>query len=195
MQLQTPNSELTQLILSFNQNDDKESFNQFFPVIYGELKRMAHRIRIQHQGHDTLNTTAIVHELYIKLIDQDRSNWQSKAHFYRLAGKAIRHILVNNALSKKTEKRGGSRSRVLLEEAENMLYLSSELSTELLSLNDALNKLEQIDQKQGQIVECRFFSGMTIEETAMALEISEATVKRQWTMARTWLYTQMKATA
>ncbi|MDN4166995.1 ECF-type sigma factor [Cytophagales bacterium LB-30] len=188
-------SELTQRILTFKDMPSKEAFDEIFPYLYQELKRLAHKIRAQHKGHDTLNTTAIVHELYEKLASQQHIGWENRLHFTRVAGKAIRHILINNALAKNTEKRGGNRQPIDLEYAEQILPLSEHQCERLLDLHEALSRLEAIDQQQGQIVECRFFSGMTIEETAQALQLSEATVKRHWTLARTWLFQQLKATA
>ncbi len=174
----------------------EEVVNELFPLVYDELRNMAQNQRKFWHGDRTLNTTALVHEAYLKLVDQKGSNWNSRAHFYSVAAKAMRHILINYAKFRRRKKRGGDKPKVSLDEhrltVDEVFDLSDERSDMLLSLNEALERLALFSERQGKIVECRFFGGMSIADTAEALNVSPATVKRGWAMAQAWLYNEMR---
>jgi RNA polymerase sigma factor (TIGR02999 family) len=154
------------------------------PAVYEELRRQAHRY-LQHErpGH-TLETTGLVHEAYLRLVDQRQADWQNRAHFFGLAGQMMRRVLIDYARSKQTAKRGGGGIQVTLEDA---MAAAEERGIDLLELDEALCRLAELDPQQAKVVELRYFAGLGIEETAVALEISPATVKREWAMARAWL--------
>ncbi len=170
---------------------NNDAYNKLFPIIYTELRHIAHRIRFQFFGIETLNTTAIVHEAYLKIASSDCS-WESKAHFYGVAGKAMRQILLNAARKKKTGKRGEGMAHLDFSEMEESIDLSDKCSDELIALEKILHSLAIKDERQVKIVECRFFANMTVEETAEALDISSATVKRSWQATKVWIYTQLQ---
>lgn len=155
-----------------------------FPVVYGELRGLAHRyLRGERKGH-SLDTTALVHEAYLKLSGLDRIEWKSKRHFLAVAAQAMRRVLVDHAVARNAQKRGGSWSRVSLER----LHLGrKDHDTDILALNEALRRLEESSPRQCRVVECRFFAGMTIDETAGVLGVSPSTVKSDWAHARAWL--------
>ncbi len=171
--------------------------NELFPLVYDELHNLAQNQRKFWQGDQTLNTTALVHEAYLKLVDQKASVWHNRAHFYSIAAKAMRHILINYAKFRRRKKRGGDNQKVSIDEnrliINEVIDLSEERSEMLLSLDEALNNLAGFSLRQSKIVECRFFGGMSIADTAEALNISPATVKRGWAMAQAWLYNEMRA--
>ena len=155
------------------------------PVVYAELRRQASGyLRRERAGH-TLQTTALIHETYLKLIDQRAVNWQNRAHFYGIAAQAMRRILVDYARGRHREKRGGIVENLPLEAAA--LVSSGEKSVDLVALDEALERLAEFDRRQAQIVELRYFSGLTIEETAEILHLSPATVKSDWNVAKAWL--------
>ncbi len=187
---QIPLSEVTTYLQEFS-HGDKNALDKLFPVIYDQLQHGAHRLRKQFFNLDTFNTTAIVHETYLKLIQSGSTDIKNRAHFFYIAARAMRQILVNASIRKKTLKRGENPRKMNLDEVDNQLELSDKTTEELLLLNDALKKLEIQDERQAQIVECRFFGGMSIEETAIVLEVSPATVKRSWSLAKAWLYTEL----
>ncbi len=182
--------EINSLLLKAN-SGDLDAYNKIFPLVYNELRQIAHRIRFQFFGLDTLNTTAIVHEAYLKLIHSE-ADWRNKAHFSSVAAKAMRQLLLNAARSKKAEKRGGTYIKVSIDEWEDQISLSEECCNEILHLEDALGLLGQKNQEQMRLVECRFFANMSIEETAEALNLSTSTVKRHWNVAKSWLYSQIQ---
>jgi RNA polymerase sigma-70 factor (ECF subfamily) len=159
-----------------------------FPVIYDELRRLAHRqLQKEPEGH-TLSTTALVHEAYMRLIDQTRVQWSGRAHFMAIAATAMRRILIDRARQHGSQKRGGPLRRVPLESVE----LAAEDRAEvLLALDDALERLQHLNQRQAQVIACRFFGGVTEEETAEALGLGLRTVKRDWAKARSWLYQEI----
>ncbi len=163
------------------------------PLVYDELRTLAHqKLQFERDGH-TLNTTALVHEAYIKLVNQERVVWKNRAQFMAVASQAMRRILVDYARRHKAEKRGGGVSDVGLDEVPDLM--SDERADSLLALDEALTRLTDIDERQSQIVECRFFGGMSIKETAKFLEISPATVKREWSVARAWLFRELREAA
>jgi RNA polymerase sigma-70 factor, ECF subfamily len=155
------------------------------PLVYGELKRIAARqLRNERPGH-TLCTTALVHEAWLELSNLDRIAWQNRSHYLALAAQAMRRVLIDHAVAKRAQKRGGGQAPETLD--GDPLVIVHDRAAELLDLDDALGRLSALDERQGRIVECRFFGGMSIEETAEALDVSPATVKREWALARAWL--------
>jgi RNA polymerase sigma factor (TIGR02999 family) len=165
-----------------------DAVDGMFPVVYDELRRLAHRHLSGEPGARTLGTTELVHEAYLRLIDQTRVQWNDRAHFLAVAAMAMRRILVDRARSRQTLKRGGARVSVPLE----LVDLSADDRAELLvALDEALDRLRALDERQARVVECRFFGGMTEEETAEALGIGLRTAKRDWAKARSWLYTEL----
>ena len=173
---------------------NRAALDALFPLVYQELSELAHRLRKRWQGDLTLNTTALIHEAYLKLVDRPL-HAESRAHFLALAAKAMRHILINYARDRRAHKRGGASEALPLDEATfvpGQPGLSVAQADELVALDEALHALERIDRRQSQVVECRFFGGMTVDETAAAVGISPRTVKRDWTMAQAWLARRME---
>jgi RNA polymerase sigma factor (TIGR02999 family) len=163
---------------------NRQALGELVPMIYEQLRAIAkHQLAGEAPGH-TLNATAVVHEAYLRIAELDRIDWQDRAHFFAIASQAIRRVLVDYAVRRNALKRGGGRKRVDLDDA--VLFDDSDAQA-VLSLNQALERLETMDERQVRVVECRFFGGMSIEETASALDISQATVKRDWVLARAWL--------
>ena len=180
---------VTQLLMGWGKGD-KEALDQLLPIVYEELRRQAARyLRRERVGH-TLQTTALIHEAYLRLIDQRSVAWQNRAQFFGIAAQLMRRILVDHARMKHRAKRGGSNIRVSLADAE---AFAKNQELDVVALNEALEKLERIDEQQSKIVELRFFSGLTVEETAAVLNISPATVKRDWRMAKAWLHREISA--
>ena len=179
---------VTQL-LNASADGDREAFDQLFPIVYSGLRRIAHR-RMQGERSDhTLNTTALVHEAYLKLVDLDRIQYKGRAHFFAVAAQAMRNILVSYAYRRKTAKRGGDQAKLPL---DDVVVMTEERAEEVLALDEALQRLKHLNERGHQVVECRFFGGMSIEETAIALDISPATVKRDWNLARAWLNRELR---
>jgi RNA polymerase sigma factor (TIGR02999 family) len=168
----------------------REAFEELFPLVYHELRELAHRHRQGWKGDETLNTTALVHEAYLKLVDQRRATYDSEAHFLAAAAKAIRHILINYARDRRAQKRGGGWQQISLSDdrvARGSQPAAPSWDDRIVALDEALQRLAGFSERQGRIVECRFFGGMTIEQTATALGLSTATVTRGWGMAQAWL--------
>ncbi|SDK19656.1 RNA polymerase sigma factor, TIGR02999 family [Catalinimonas alkaloidigena] len=180
---------VTQLLRQVNEGD-RVAYDQLFPVVYQQLKQAAHNARFHVTGSETLQTTALVHEAYLKLVQQEQPGWQSHRHFMGVAAKAMRHILVDYARQKLSNKRGGHVRKFSLQDFD--IDISDETSEHILCLEDVLRRLEQADPQRGKLVECRFYIGLTIEETAGVLGLSPATVKRKWTVTRIWLYEEMR---
>jgi len=175
--------EATELLLSLGKGD-RGALNQLVPLVYDELRAIARR-RLRHERPDhTLDTVALVNEAYLKLFQLDRIEWKSRAHFLAIAAQTMRHILVNHALSRKRAKRGGGAPHVPLELAGDLPAVEA---NRILALDAALEQLATVHPRHAQVVECRFFGGMTIEETAVALDVSPATIKRDWIFLRRWL--------
>jgi RNA polymerase sigma factor (TIGR02999 family) len=172
--------------------------DRVFAVLYQELREVARRQRRRWRDDHTLDTTALLHEAYLKLADQSEIAVESRAHFLALASRAMRHILCNYARDRRALKRGGGWARVTLDERVPSILpagASDEAHDALVSLDTALKRLEQIDPRQTRIIECRFFGGLTVEETAEAIGVSPRTVKRDWSMAQAWLHREMTAEA
>lgn len=180
------------------QEGDPVALDDLFRLVYGELRTAAHAQRRRWEGDETLGTTALVHESYLRLVDQSAPNWRDRAHFLAVASRAMRHILIDYARRRSAKKRGGSQPTLSLDEIEQALAQSADATEAqdeaLLALDDALKRLEQESGRQSRIVECRFFGGMTIPETAEALGLSPATVKRGWAAAQAWLYRDLHDT-
>jgi RNA polymerase sigma factor (TIGR02999 family) len=188
---QGSHDEVTRL-LNAHQRGDGGALDALLPLVYDELHAVAHGQRQRWQGDQTLDTTALVREAYLKLVDQRRATWENRAHFLATAAKAMRHILINYARDRRVQKRGGAQRKLSLDEISGQLERVADLSDEsgelLIALDTALRKLEQVNERQSRIVECRFFGGLTIEETATALGISTASVSRGWALARVRLF-------
>src|SRR5688572_30155447 len=164
---------------------DQQALEELLPLIYNELRRLAHNFLYRERPEHTLQTTALVHEAYLKLIDQRDARWQNRAHFFAIAAQAMRRILIDSARRHAAMKRGGPAEKLSLDEA---VSVSVEPDANLLALDEALNALAEIDPQQSRIVELRYFGGLTIEETAEVMKTSPATIKREWAMARAWLH-------
>ena len=187
----TPRKDVTDLLNDWG-HGDQEALNKLMPLVYDELRRLASRyLRNERAGH-TLQTTALVHEAYLKLVDQTNTSWQNRVQFFSAAAQVMRHVLVDYARSRRAFKRGGDYCRLSLDEA---VISSKETDADLLTLNEALNGLAAIDPQQSRVVELRVFGGLTVEETAEALGVSPRTVKREWSMAKAWLHKQMRDNA
>lgn len=166
----------------------RAAIDRLFPLLYQDLKGIAHRqLRGERPDH-TLNTTGLVHEAYMKLRGLDRLTWQNRAHFLAVAAQAIRRVLVDYAVATRAQKRGGQHQRVSLDEA--LLPVERPIE-QLIAIDTQLNRLEALNPRLARVVECRFFSGMSIEETAHVLDSSPATVKRDWSLARAWLHREL----
>ena len=186
-----PPNEVTQLLREWSQGDET-AHEKLMPLVYAELRKMAHRhMASQNPGH-TLQTTALIHEAYMRLVNQPEKEWQSRSHFFAVASRAMRHILVDYARSKQAEKHGGGTLELSLDEA---LTVSQERAAEMVALDDALQELARIDQRKCQVVELRFFGGLSVEETAEVLNVSPVTVMRDWSMAKAWLHRELSKAA
>jgi RNA polymerase sigma factor (TIGR02999 family) len=179
----SPPGDVTRLLLAWS-NGDREALEGLMPVVYGELRRIADRYFCRERLGHTLQPTALVHEAYFKLIDQDHARWQNRAQFFGVAAQLMRRILVDHARTRAAAKRGGGVSPVTLVDAADA---SPARGIDVIALDDALTRLTSLYPEQGRLVELRYFGGLTIEETGEAMGISPATVKRQWTVARAWL--------
>jgi len=182
------NEDVTILLNRVGEGDELAAA-RLVPLVYKELRRMAsHYLRHERPGH-TLQATALVHEAYLKLAGQPDAKWQNRAHFFAVASQLMRRILVDYARAQHRGKRGGKQQKVSLDEA---LLVSADRTDELLAVNEALAKLEEMDARQARIVELRYFGGLTMEETAEVLQLSSKTVMREWSMAKAWLYGSLK---
>lgn len=176
----------TAVLQKFSQGELQTA--DIMPIIYDELHRLAKSQRKKYASAETLNTTALVHEAYIKLVDHSHQNWETRSHFFAVAAKAMRCILVDHAKMHMAEKRGGNQKPIPFTEH---LIGGKEQASEILNLDEALSKLETIAERQSRVIELRFFCGFSIEETAKILNLSPATVKRDWNLARSWLYKEI----
>jgi RNA polymerase sigma factor (TIGR02999 family) len=179
--------EVTQLLEQWR-NGDRAALDRLIPLVYRELRLIAARfLRMERPGH-TLQSTALVHEAYVKLIDQERFDWRSRAQFFGVAATIIRNILVDHARARKAAKRGGPQPAISLDEA---LAFPERRDLEVLAVDDALLSLARLDEQQARITELRFFAGLSLDETAEALGISVSTVKRDWILAKTWILREL----
>jgi len=180
-------ADITELLLAWNKGDEAALHN-LLPAVYNELRRLAqHHMRFEASNH-TLQATALVNEAYLRLVDQKRVNWKNRAHFFGAAAQIIRRILVDHARGRHRQKRGGDAITISLCDGIDTVKGAE---VDVVALDHALHKLAQLDGQQERIIELRFFAGLSIEETAAALNISAATVKRDWAMARAWLHREM----
>ena len=183
-------SDVTHLLASLREGDEA-AWNVLLPLIYDELARLAHRQRLRHGAGETLNTTALVHEAYLKLAGKDDASWNDRRHFFRIAARAMRDIVVDYARKQQAAKRGGSASPLSLDAVGDVRALGPLRTEEVLALDAALKELERLDARQARIVELRYFVGLTLAETAAVLDVSVSTVQRAWLSARAWLYRTM----
>lgn len=189
-----PAKTITKLLQNYNR-DEPKAFDKLFDHVYEELYKIAKRKRRNWRGNNTLNTTAILHEAYIKLVDHSIPECQSKNHFLAAASKAMRHILINYARDQNRQKRGGDQKRVSIThlnlQANGKITLSEQQNEVLIELEEVLKLLEKENERMCRIVECRFFGGLTIKETADSLGVSPSTVKRGWKTAQLWIYREL----
>ncbi len=180
--------EISQLLVEWS-NGDQAAHDKLMPLVYDELRRIAKRyMRRQHPSH-TLQTTALIHEAYLRLVNQREAHWQNRTHFFAVAARVMRQILVDHARSRHSAKRGAETRAIVPEEAA---VIAPERAAEMIALDEALQTLTAIDRRQGRIVELRYFGGLTVEETAEILKISPITVKRDWSLAKAWLHQELK---
>jgi RNA polymerase sigma factor (TIGR02999 family) len=183
-----PPNEITERLIAWGAGD-RAALDQLLPVVYQELRRIAgNYLRQENPGH-TLQPTALVHEAWLRLIDQARVNWLNRAQFFGVAAQMMRRILVDHAKAKHREKRGGEAVKLSLDEVIN---LSQERAADLLALDDALGELARVDERKSRVVELRYFGGFSVEEAAQILGVSPETVMRDWKMAKAWLYQQIR---
>jgi RNA polymerase sigma-70 factor, ECF subfamily len=176
-------SEITELLVCWS-NGDRAALERLLPLVERELRRLAHTyMRREHPDH-TLQTTALINETFLRLVDQSRVRWQNRAHFYGIAAQLMRRVLLNYARDKGRDKRGGGAFKVSLSKAD---LLSDEKSVELIALDEALQRLSAIDERKSKVVELRYFGGLSVRETAEVLKVSPITVARDWDIAKAWL--------
>lgn len=172
------------LLLRAVREGDPRAVDELFGLVYRELKQIAGSQRSRWEGNETLNTTALVHEAYLKLVDQEAIDWKGRAHFFAAAAKAMRHILINYAKRQIAAKRGGGAPHVSLGDAD---LVAPEAAEDLVALDETLNELATVHERSSRVVECRFFGGFGIQETAEVLQVSPSTVERDWAFASAWL--------
>jgi len=174
---------ITQLLINWR-NGDKAALDQLMPLVYEELRRLARGFMGKERNNHTLQTSALINEAYLKLVDQDETNWQNRAHFFAVSAQIMRHILVDHARSYGYEKRGAGAQRLGLDDVK---VFSEERAGELVALDEALTDLATVDPRKSRLVELRFFGGLNIEETAEVMNLSPTTVQREWRAAKAWL--------
>lgn len=176
--------DVTELLLEWQQGD-RAALDRLTPLVYDELRRIAHRYMQRERGGHTLETTALVNEAYLRLVGQQKIEWQNRAHFFAVTAQVMRRLLIDHARRRHYAKRGGEAQQVSLGEASGM---SQPRAAELVALDEALDELARLDPRKSRIVELRYFGGLSLEETADALDISAMTVRRDWRAAKAWLY-------
>jgi len=182
--------EITQLLMNWSQGD-KAALDQLVPLVYPELRRLARRHMDREDPAHTLQTSALINEAYLKLVDQQNVKWQNRSHFFAVAAQVMRHILVDHARTRNYVKRGGGAPKLPLDEAA---ALTEQRAGQLIALDDALRDLAALDERKSQIIELRFFGGLSLEETAEVMKISPSTVQREWRAAKAWLHHTMTKT-
>ena len=185
--METSSQQVSHLLRRWS-DGDSEALDQLMPLVYAELRRMARRYMSQQPAGHTLQTTALIHEAYLRLVGQEEKRWENRAHFFGVAAQAMRHILMDYARTQNRAKRGGGALQVSLDEA---LTFCAERSAELVALDDALTELAKLDERQSKVVELRFFGGLTEEEIANVLKVSPRTVSGDWSLARSWLLREL----
>jgi RNA polymerase sigma factor (TIGR02999 family) len=184
---QDPSDQVTQLLVRWR-DGDREALDTLMPIVYAELRRMAHGYLQRERSDHTLQSTALVHEAYIRLVRQKLPQWQNRAHFFGVAARLMRQILVEYARGHQADKRGGNACRITLEESS---LVAQQSNLDVVVLDDALQDLAKLDEQQSRIVELRFFAGLSIDDTSEVLGISPATVSREWMTARIWLHREI----
>jgi RNA polymerase sigma factor (TIGR02999 family) len=184
-----PTPEVTQLLLAWSDGDES-AFERLIPLVYEELRRLAHRYMAGERAGHMLQTTALVNEAYLRLVDSSRVRWQNRAHFFAISAQLMRRILVDCARSRNYRKRGGQMRQVSFDEA---VIVSARRGEDLVALDDALKVLAEIDRRKSQVVELRFFGGLSVDETAEVLKVSPDTVMRDWRLSKVWLKRELKA--
>jgi len=182
--MRSPSHQVTQLLMAWS-HGDQDALAHLMPLIYNEVRQLAARALRHERPAHTLQATALVHEAYLRLVDQSQVQWQNRAHFFGIAAQMMRRILVDHARRQHAAKRGGQQRRLSLDEA---VEASAERTADVLELDEALTSLAKLDARHSRIVELRVFGGLTIDEVAEVLHLSPATVKREWSLARAWLY-------
>ena len=182
------NEDVTTLLLDWS-HGDKAALERLTPLVYDELRRLAKRYLRRERSEHTLQSTALANEAFLRLVDQSQVQWQNRAHFFGVAAQMIRRILVNYARARQTDKRGSGVTQLSLDEA---IGVPEKRSIELIALDEALVELARLDDRQSRIVELRFFVGLSVDETAEVLSVSPATVKREWTSAKAWLFRELR---
>ena len=186
-----PSNQVTELLVRWR-GGDKAALDSLMPLVYTELRRIAnHYLRGERSDH-TLQSTALVHEAYVRMTEQDLPQWQNRAHFFAVAAQLMRQILVDHARSHRASKRGGNVYKLALEDAEEQPKV---LDVDIVALDDALKSLATMDAQQSRVVELKFFGGLSVEDTAEVLGVSASTVKRDWTTARAWLFRELTRSA
>lgn len=180
---------ITQLLIDWSDGDEA-ALEKLMPLVYNDLHQIARRYMARQNAGHTLQTTALIHEAFIKMVGQSEKQYQNRSHFFAVAAQAMRHILVNYALARQTDKRGGKGRQVSLDEA---LVVSKQPDEELVALDDALNELARIDPRKSKVVELRYFGGLSVDETAEVLKVSPVTVMRDWSMAKSWLHRELSS--
>jgi RNA polymerase sigma factor (TIGR02999 family) len=178
---------ITDLLIGWS-HGDKGALDRLMPLVYNELRNVARHHLAAEDGRHTLESAALVHETYLRLVEQERVEWRSRAHFFAISARMMRRILVDHARQRRAAKRGGAQPRVSIDKS---LGLPERRDLDIVALDDALSALSKLDPQQARVIELRFFGGLTIEETSEALSISPATVTRDWVTAKAWLYDQL----
>jgi len=181
--------EITQLLLSWSKGDEA-ALDRLIPIVYPELRRLARRYMAGQSPEHTLQTSALINEAYLRLVDQQAVEWQDRSHFFAAAAQMMRHILIDHARSHRYAKRGAGAQHLPLDE---VAIVSQERAADLIALDDALTRLAEFDKRKAQIVELRFFGGLTVEETAEFMKLSPITIKREWRSAKAWLQSEIES--
>lgn len=189
---EAPPSDVTRLLVAWSAGDPAAG-ERLLPAVYAELRRQAARAMRREGSDHTLQTTALVHEAYLRLVDQDRVVWRSRAHFFGVAAQLMRRILVDHARGRHAAKRGGGLQRLALDDGDAPTAAADTEGIDVIALHEALERLATFDPVQARLVELRYFGGLNIDETADALDVSPATVKREWAIARAWLRRELTA--
>jgi len=180
---------ITRLLLAWGEGD-RQALDRLLPLVYAQLRRQARAQLARERGSHTLQPTALVHEAFLRLVDQHSVRWQNRAQFFGVAAQLMRRILVDHARSRVAAKRGGQALRIPFDDAAEVAAHPAE--TDVLLLNQAMERLAELDERQAKVVELRYFGGLTVEEAAAFLDVSEVTVKRDWAMAKAWLYRELR---
>lgn len=183
----TPNPEITQYLQQWK-NGNQSALEEMLPFVYNELRLIAKRYRSKEKAEHTFQTTELINEAYLKLIDQSGTDWQNRSHFFAVASRVMRNLLVDHARAKNYQKRGSGAEKVNI---DDVALFAEQPDENILALDDALNRLAKFDERKARIVELRYFGGLSAEETGEVLGVSEITVKREWLKAKAWLYSEL----